>query len=400
MGLEGIVSKRRGSFYRSGRSPDWIKSKNPPAPSAQPCSPLSFTAGCNLGRALIGAASRPVAQRDPMTAKSALIIVPVLNDEGSLAVLIQELARQLADRPQVSMLVVDDGSLPPVDIANLELHGGALPGQIITLTRNFGHQKAIAIGLAYAVAHRMADTVLVMDADGEDMPGDVPRLLTAAESYSELSVAVAKRIRRSERMTFRILYQLYRLLFLFLTGHRISFGNFAAMRIGAAQRLVNMSELWVSLPATILRSRLSIVELPIRRGRRYRDDSRMNLVSLVILGFGAIAAFLESAFTRIILAASGLISLCLVASAMATTFKLVGIATPGWVTTVVGTSLILMLGVAILSFVGLALCVLAGPHTIPTPGMLFQTFIARVAKFGPSIPPPACGSASADRRRS
>ncbi|MGZ3307915.1 MAG: ATP-dependent DNA ligase [Xanthobacteraceae bacterium] len=29
MGLEGIVSKRKASPYRSGRSPDWIKSKNP-----------------------------------------------------------------------------------------------------------------------------------------------------------------------------------------------------------------------------------------------------------------------------------------------------------------------------------------------------------------------------------
>jgi bifunctional non-homologous end joining protein LigD len=29
MGLEGIVSKRRDSPYRSGRSPDWLKSKNP-----------------------------------------------------------------------------------------------------------------------------------------------------------------------------------------------------------------------------------------------------------------------------------------------------------------------------------------------------------------------------------
>src|SRR5260221_11901633 len=29
MGLEGIVSKRKGSTYRSGRSPDWLKSKNP-----------------------------------------------------------------------------------------------------------------------------------------------------------------------------------------------------------------------------------------------------------------------------------------------------------------------------------------------------------------------------------
>ena len=29
MGLEGIVSKRKDSPYRSGRSPDWIKMKNP-----------------------------------------------------------------------------------------------------------------------------------------------------------------------------------------------------------------------------------------------------------------------------------------------------------------------------------------------------------------------------------
>jgi hypothetical protein len=29
MGLEGIVSKRLGSRYRSGRSPDWLKVKKP-----------------------------------------------------------------------------------------------------------------------------------------------------------------------------------------------------------------------------------------------------------------------------------------------------------------------------------------------------------------------------------
>jgi ATP-dependent DNA ligase len=29
MGLEGIVSKRKDSAYRSGRSRDWLKMKNP-----------------------------------------------------------------------------------------------------------------------------------------------------------------------------------------------------------------------------------------------------------------------------------------------------------------------------------------------------------------------------------
>jgi bifunctional non-homologous end joining protein LigD len=33
LGCEGIVSKRLGSPYRSGRSPHWIKIKNPKAPA-------------------------------------------------------------------------------------------------------------------------------------------------------------------------------------------------------------------------------------------------------------------------------------------------------------------------------------------------------------------------------
>ena len=33
MGLEGIVSKHKGSPYRSGRSLDWLKAKNPNAPA-------------------------------------------------------------------------------------------------------------------------------------------------------------------------------------------------------------------------------------------------------------------------------------------------------------------------------------------------------------------------------
>ena len=35
MGLEGIVSKRKDSPYRSGRSPDWLKMKNPNAPAVK-----------------------------------------------------------------------------------------------------------------------------------------------------------------------------------------------------------------------------------------------------------------------------------------------------------------------------------------------------------------------------
>jgi ATP-dependent DNA ligase len=35
LGCEGIVSKRLGSLYRSGRSKQWVKVKNPEAPAVR-----------------------------------------------------------------------------------------------------------------------------------------------------------------------------------------------------------------------------------------------------------------------------------------------------------------------------------------------------------------------------
>jgi ATP-dependent DNA ligase len=35
LGCEGIASKRLGSPYRSGRSPHWVKVKNPKAPAVK-----------------------------------------------------------------------------------------------------------------------------------------------------------------------------------------------------------------------------------------------------------------------------------------------------------------------------------------------------------------------------
>jgi hypothetical protein len=313
-----------------------------------------------------------------MYSKRTVIIVPALNDEGGLTTLVRELASELADRTAFSLLVVDDGSIPPIDVGNALL----VDGRVLTLSRNLGHQKAIAIGLAYALANNLADVFVVMDADGEDRPRDVARLLTALESGSEFSVVVAQRMNRREPLAFRAFYQIYRLLFFLLTGYRISFGNFCAMHIAAARRLVAMNELWVNFPATLIRSRLPLIELPTERGKRFQDRSRMNFISLITLGFGAVSTFAESVLTRIILAASGLVAVCVCASASAIVLKLVGMATPGWMTSVLGASLILTIAVAILSFVGLALTILAGSQTIPAPSAVYSSFIARASTFG------------------
>jgi bifunctional non-homologous end joining protein LigD len=47
LGLEGIVSKRKDSAYRSGRSPDWLKMKNPGLLSVQKMQ-ASISRECDL----------------------------------------------------------------------------------------------------------------------------------------------------------------------------------------------------------------------------------------------------------------------------------------------------------------------------------------------------------------
>jgi hypothetical protein len=92
--------------------------------------------------------------------------------------------------------------------------------------------------------------------------------------------------------------------------------------------------------------------------------------------------FLESVLTRIILGASILVAVCGLASVVVIALKFVGMATPGWMTTVIGVSLILMVSLAILSSVGLGLSLLAGSQTVPASSASYSSFIARISKFG------------------
>jgi polyisoprenyl-phosphate glycosyltransferase len=112
----------------------------------------------------------------------------------------------------------DDGSTEPRR-RNLQAAGPLATLQkveIVTLATNVGHQRAIAVGLAIATQDEETDAIVIMDADGEDRPQDIPRLIEAARGRDEF-VVVAQRHERTESRAFKILYGLYNLLFTTLT---------------------------------------------------------------------------------------------------------------------------------------------------------------------------------------
>lgn len=275
------------------------------------------------------------------------IIVPVFNDWRSFRILLRELDRVAAELSvRIFVTAVDDGS---TEAPESELHSVAdishLEGaEILHLAGNMGHQRAIAIGLCQAVKDDDFDAVLIMDADGEDPPRMIQRLLQNVENRSEFCI-VAQRRKRTESLPFRFSYLLYKATFKLVTGKTINFGNFSLLSRSYARRLVMISDLWNNLPAAILRSRLPIVSVPIDRGSRYADSSRMNFTSLIVHGLSGISVYSDTIFVRLLVLTIFLFIFDVISIATVLTLRLFfpAHATPGWATTVTfGLAIILL----------------------------------------------------------
>ncbi len=306
------------------------------------------------------------------------IVIPVFDDEPSLRKLMGDVQEvMLRAALSAHLVIVDDGSPRPVDAESLRMCV-ELPLHVIYLRRNVGHQGAIAIGLSHVVATELATTMIVMDADGEDQPADTLKLVSALAAAGRTTVVVAKRANRSDGMLFKVCYRAYQTLFRLLTGDQIKFGNYSAMRIEAAKRLCAMPELWTSLPATVLRSKLPVCYVATNRGRRYFGQSKMNLVSLVRHGFSAIAVFADRVLTRLMLAAVAAVVLTSTASLLAITMKIAGLTSPGWATSVIAMSLVVTLIACMLGLIGLLTTLTGGFLFLPQPISAYQSFIAAI----------------------
>ena len=221
----------------------------------------------------------------------AVILIPVYNDYAALSMLFMALQPLIAEDRRVMILIVDDGSTATSDERWRSPADTRIPVQMLRLRRNVGHQRAIAIGLTYIYRHLPCDAVVVMDADGEDRPEDVPRLMDAFEQLERSSIVFAERTRRSEGLWFRFSYFVYRLLHRSLTGIPVKFGNFSIVPFEALSSLVVASELWNHYAAAVVKLRLRYTSIPTTRGRRASGRSSLDFVALVVHGLSAASVF-------------------------------------------------------------------------------------------------------------
>ncbi len=275
-----------------------------------------------------------------------MIVMPVFNDWESFKHLVRKIDETVrGEALQASVLAVNDGS-----VSEFEGREEAVRGlrhihavDILHLTRNLGHQRAIAVALAYAEKVLKPDAVVVMDSDGEDRPEDILELLTKSTEYRD-KIIFARRAKRSEGVLFRLFYRTYKVVYRVLTGSSISFGNFCLIPSGVLKRLVFVSEIWNHFSAGVIRSRLPFVTIPTVRGKRIEGPSRMSLSGLIIHGLSAIAVHMDTVAVRLLLTVVGPDGCCPVGMGVVVGIRfLTDLAIPGWATNVsVGLVIILM----------------------------------------------------------
>ena len=262
-----------------------------------------------------------------------VVVMPIYEDQEASSRLFQELYSEYGT--SVYVVAVDDGSVgQPVGVDALEACG--LAGVVITLKRNVGHQRAIAIGINYVAEHlKDIEHTVVMDSDGEDTPASIRTLMAALRSQP-VDVVVAERKSRVETLRFRAFYLVYKCLFALLTGRKISFGNFMALKPNAICRLAVMPEIWTHVASAVLTSKLRIDTLPIDRGPRYAGKSKMNFVGLALHGFRGLMVFAEDVLVRVGIVCALIATTTVLGGLTAIALKLAGFATPGWFSVAMG----------------------------------------------------------------
>ncbi|MEO6684335.1 MAG: glycosyltransferase [Dyadobacter sp.] len=306
-----------------------------------------------------------------------VIIIPQYNDWEALNLLIQKINTDLS--PTVlknsSLLVVDDCSSKDRTEPFVPFGGKAI--QVLRLYRNLGHQKAIAIGLSYVAENIDCDNVIVMDADGEDAPSDINKLVQRSLEVPG-KIIFAQRNKRTENFIFRFFYIIYKNLFKLLTGKVITFGNFSLVPQRRLKNLVRVSEIWNNYPGGIIKSRIPYDSVSTDRATRLAGESKMNFVSLVLHGLSTISVLVDTTAVRILIFSIFMSGLAVAFIIVILFLKLIGNATPGWASTLGSTLIILMLQSFLISLflVFMVLQYRSQQHFIPA--IHYRDFVEKV----------------------
>jgi glycosyltransferase involved in cell wall biosynthesis len=202
------------------------------------------------------------------------VVAPAFDEERSVALLFDELQAALdpLDAPW-EVVFVDDGSRDGTFAALTRLHDAHDNVRVVRLRRNFGKSAALAAGFEQA----RGEVVVTIDADLQDDPAEIPRLLAKLDEGFDL--VSGWKSRRRDPWTRRVLSRIFNRLASVVSGvtlHDVNCG-LKAYRAEVVHDLRIYGELHRFLPVLAHERGYRVAELPVNHRPRNHGRSRYGL---------------------------------------------------------------------------------------------------------------------------
>ena len=139
------------------------------------------------------------------------VVIPCFNEEDVIPLTYRRLMDVLGSRDfRLQIIFVDDGSNDNTSEIAANLAKSDPQVRALLLSRNFGHQAAVSAGLA----HADGDAVVVMDADLQDPPQAVIRMVETWQGGADVVYGIRTKRKESflKRTAYSVFYFIFQLL--------------------------------------------------------------------------------------------------------------------------------------------------------------------------------------------
>jgi glycosyltransferase involved in cell wall biosynthesis len=199
------------------------------------------------------------------------IVVPFYNEAPSLPTLVAEIGRALEDGPTWELVLVDDGSTDDyregLDGLEPDLAGRI---RLVSFRRNLGKASALAAGFGQ-VSGRI---VLTLDADLQDDPSMIPKLLEPLEEGFDM--VIGRKAQRQDPLSRRLASWMFNSAARLTSGlklHDINSG-FKAMRREVVEGMGLYGEMHRFLPMLASWRGFRVTEISVTHRPRAHGKSR------------------------------------------------------------------------------------------------------------------------------
>jgi len=216
------------------------------------------------------------------------VVIPVYNEEKNLDALIGRLrpVMQSMGKPY-EIILIDDGSRDE-SLAILKGFAREPDIRVVELTRNYGQHAAIMSGFSIV----RGEIVVTLDADLQNPPEEIPRLITEMEAGGYDVVGTIRKQRHDSM--FRLgASRLINIVARRITGvHMTDWGcMLRAYRRPVVDRMIECREHATFIPALATVFAKRVTEIEVAHEERHGGKSNYPLTKLINLQFDLVASF-------------------------------------------------------------------------------------------------------------